>query len=711
MSYGSIRKALTRFREYRGMTTKTVRLFRQASTLTAAASLIVSAGCSTSSKSGSDKAGAESAIGTYAVLDGQQVEAPQMRLGNPSTIEAILAEGKSNNQVMDILVHLCDEIGPRLSGSTNLDIANKWSAMQFESWGLKNVENRTWGTAAIRFDRGPSTGAIVTRAGEEDETFDVEREIEFTTLSWSPGTDGPQRGKVVRMPESLEELEAVKGELSGAWMLVSQYQGGRQGIRGVGGSMAARHELRNDTRQAIAEGKIPQPPAESPYPDDAISGLWEGTITGPAIPGGETELAMDAVIGADGVPKGVMALPAFNFTSQFIEPAYADGILTFTWSTPQGPQPMTFAPRGNEVDAEFPVGEDTYVIKMTRNEVEEQPFDAEEYILHHVLAENPAGFISSSRDERVWTTSIKRGNDLFENLTMADIGQDVEVSVRDSDYRYINSDLADGQDVHVEFDLEHTITEGPFDMYNTIAEIPGTEWPDEVVIVSAHLDSWNGPGSQGVVDNGTGSAVTLEAARILAAVGAQPKRTIRFILWTGEEQGLLGSRAYVESLSEEERAKISCVFVDDGGTNYEGGLVCPPWMFDYLAAATATTNGQFFSETDEARLLSDDNPDNDARAGWMDVNLRTVEAMPQGGGSDHAPFNQVGIPGFYWDEIGRANYRYGWHTQNDKLDLAIEEYLVQSSTNAALVAYNLACAPSLLPREPVETDEVAEAGR
>src|SRR5690606_18097550 len=117
-------------------------------------------------------------------------------------------------------------------------------------------------------------------------------------------------------------------------------------------------------------------------------------------------------------------------------------------------------------------------------------------------------------------------------------------------------------------------------------------------IISGHLDSWNGPGSQGVVDNGTGSAVTLEAARILAAVGAKPKRTIRFILWTGEEQGLLGSRAYVESLSEEERAKISAVFVDDGGTNCEGGLVCPPWMFEYLAPATAATNGQFFSEVD-----------------------------------------------------------------------------------------------------------------
>ena len=95
----------------------------------------------------------------------------------------------------------------------------------------------------------------------------------------------------------------------------------------------------------------------------------------------------------------------------------------------------------------------------------------------------------------------------------------------------------------------------------------------------------------------------------------------------------------------------------------------------------------------------------------MDVNLRTVDAMPQGGGSDHASFNAVGIPGFYWDEIGRADYRYGWHTQNDRIDLAIEEYLIQSSTNAALTAYNLACAPSMLPREPkVAENSASNAG-
>ena len=87
-----------------------------------------------------------------------------------------------------------------------------------------------------------------------------------------------------------------------------------------------------------------------------------------------------------------------------------------------------------------------------------------------------------------------------------------------------------------------------------MAEIRGSEKPDEVIILSAHLDSWDGPGSQGAQDNGTGSSVMLEAARILMAAGVQPKRTIRFCLWTGEEQGLHGSKGYVAALKRVSRS-------------------------------------------------------------------------------------------------------------------------------------------------------------
>ncbi|MFT6832347.1 MAG: hypothetical protein ACJAZN_002519, partial [Planctomycetota bacterium] len=259
---------------------------------------------------------------------------------------------------------------------------------------------------------------------------------------------------------------------------------------------------------------------------------------------------------------------------------------------------------------------------------------------------------------------------------------DVEVTIRRQDYDAINSRLSDDEEVELEFDLKHYFTEGPFGVFNTIAEIPGTEFPDEVVIVSAHLDSWNGPKSQGTQDNGTGSSVTLEAARILMAAGVKPRRTIRFCLWSGEEQGLLGSRGYVKSLSEEELSKISACFVDDGGTYYQGGLFCVAEMEPMLTAATAPVNAAF--------------PD-------LPIDIVVREKMPRGGSSDHASFNGEGVPGFFWTEKNRPDlegmgYRFSWHTQNDTLEYAIEEYLVQSATCSAVTAYSLAMADTLLPR-------------
>ncbi|MEO2162978.1 MAG: M20/M25/M40 family metallo-hydrolase, partial [bacterium] len=214
-------------------------------------------------------------------------------------------------------------------------------------------------------------------------------------------------------------------------------------------------------------------------------------------------------------------------------------------------------------------------------------------------------------------------------------------------------------------------------------EIRGTEWPEQVVILSAHLDSWDGPGSMGTQDNGTGSSVMLEAARILMAAGVQPKRTIRFCLWTGEEQGLLGSKGYVDALTEEELALITAAFVDDGGTNYQGGLVCIESMQPMLETALAPAVEAF--------------PD-------FEVLNVVRDAMPRGGASDHASFNRKGVPGFFWIEKGMGgredkNYGFIHHTQHDTPRYAVEEYLVQSATTSAVTAYNLAMADERLPRE------------
>ena len=310
-------------------------------------------------------------------------------------------------------------------------------------------------------------------------------------------------------------------------------------------------------------------------------------------------------------------------------------------------------------------------------------------IPERLVAAGVAGYISTSRDERVWTGAVSGWRD----LTLETVQPDVHVLVRLSDYDWLNSRLTDGIAIEAEFNVKHKFTQGPISVPNVIADIPGSEFPDEYVIISGHMDSWDGPGSQGTQDNGTGTCVTLETARILAKVlaekGVQPKRTIRFILWTGEEQGLLGSKGYIER-NKDLLPKISAVFVDDGGTNTQGGLKVADQMLQYIAGATAPTNYQFWSDTDGR---------------WLNVDIKPRgRKLEGGGGSDHASFNAVGVPGFFWEEVGRVDYGYSWHTQHDRLENAVPEYLVQSSTNSAVVGWRLANAPTLLPRSNVEPD-------
>ena len=528
---------------------------------------------------------------------------PALAQGDPETIERIIREGKDNSKVWVYLSFLAEEIGPRLTGSTRLERANNWTRDMFESFGCSNAQLYKWGEIPVRFDRGPSYARI---------TAPVARELVFTTRSWSAGTDGPVKGRVVKQPETLEELEKMKDQLKGAWVLAkppAARGGGRGGPGGPGGPGAA-------TRPGAPEGSRAQ-----------------GRAAAPAGGGGGA--------GPQGRPGGAGGGGA-------------------------GGQPTTRpAGRGEEL--------------LAQDEVIPAMWEA-----------GIAGRITPSSNELVLTGGERGWREMdFEKLPTQP-----SIIIPRSDYDSLNSRLADGEQIEIEVNLDHRFEKGPIPVYNTIAEIPGTEFPEQVVIVSAHLDSWDGPGAQGAQDNGTGSSVTLETARILMAAGVKPRRTIRFVLWTGEEQGLLGSRAYLEQMSEADRAQISAAFVDDGGTNYQGGLVCVESMAAMLRTATEPVNRAFRT---------------------MPVEIIVQENMPRGGGSDHASFNRLGIPGFFWREDGTGgregrNYQYIHHTQHDTTRYAVPEYLIQSATCSAVTVYNLAMADTMLPRAPVPTTQQASEG-
>jgi len=291
------------------------------------------------------------------------------------------------------------------------------------------------------------------------------------------------------------------------------------------------------------------------------------------------------------------------------------------------------------------------------------------------------GTVAGSRSELVLTGGQYK-------IEWGKLPTETRITVRKSDYDAIVGGMGRNEKVELEFNLKQSFRKGPIANSNVVAEIRGTEKPDEVVIVSGHYDSWDGPGAQGAIDNGTGSSVTLEAARLLLLSGAKPKRTIRFILWTGEEQGLFGSRGYVEA-HKAEMDKISCCLVDDGGTNYWGGFV-----------GLETQRAVFQPSLD---ILMKEFAD-------LPMVFTARDAMPRGGGSDHASFNAVGVPGFFTNETGVSDYNYVHHTQHDKVEAAINKYLIQSSVAAAITSYNIACADTMMPRGPKPAAAPPRAG-
>ncbi|MCR9243612.1 MAG: M20/M25/M40 family metallo-hydrolase [bacterium] len=237
-----------------------------------------------------------------------------------------------------------------------------------------------------------------------------------------------------------------------------------------------------------------------------------------------------------------------------------------------------------------------------------------------------------------------------------------------------------------EFDIDNRFRDGGIPLYNVVAEIPGSEKPDEVVIVCGHLDSWHQ--AQGCTDNGTGTTSTMEACRILMAAGAKPKRTIRFCLWGGEEQGLLGSREYVRR-HRTEMDKVSAVFNHDTGTNWAWSLGAPGKMHDQLVPV--------FAPIFEHLTAPDPYWDQPV------FKLNKTRSLRGGGGSDHASFIAAGVPGLNWGLKGRSNYfQHTWHTQWDRYDVAVPEYQRHTSTVIAFAALGTANLPEMLDRSQVQ---------
>jgi carboxypeptidase Q len=225
--------------------------------------------------------------------------------------------------------------------------------------------------------------------------------------------------------------------------------------------------------------------------------------------------------------------------------------------------------------------------------------------------------------------------------------------------------------VELEIALNNSFSETPVEVHNVVAEIRGVEQADEMVILGAHLDSWDlGSGS---TDDGTGVVAVLEAMRAIKASGSLPRRTIRLVLFAGEEQGEAGSREYVKE-HKAEWGRISAVLDDDTGTSR---ILTLRLHQNYAARKTVDTT---LAPLEKLGLVQP----------WME----------RYHGSDYASFNDVGVPGF--SLIGNQadlDYDFTHHTQADTFDKVKEDGLIHHAQVLAGWAFNTAQLPGLLPRE------------
>jgi hypothetical protein len=243
--------------------------------------------------------------------------------------------------------------------------------------------------------------------------------------------------------------------------------------------------------------------------------------------------------------------------------------------------------------------------------------------------------------------------------------------------------------VTVTLDVTNRFVDGPTDVYNIFAEIPGTDLAEDVVMIGAHFDSWHA--GTGATDNAVSSAVMMEAMRILKVTGLEPRRTIRMALWTGEEQGLLGSRAYVKEhfadpatmAVKPAHEKLSVYFnMDNGGGAFRG-------VYLQGNEAAAPIFEQWMKPF-----------------GTFGMTTATIRST---GGTDHLAFDAVGLPGFQFVQDPLEYSTRTHHTNLDLYERAIPQDLIQNAIIVATFAYQAATRDERFPRKPLPAPRPAPA--
>ena len=511
------------------------------------------------------------------------LHAPIASTGEPVDLDAVTKirdQGFRHSEVMDLAWHLSEGVGPRLTGSPQELEAHRWAEARFEEWGLQS-----W-LESYDFGRSWMVERAQVRMLEP-----YVQPLEALPEAWSPGTDGPVRGRVVRATlESVEDLEEWHGKLNGAIVLLAEEAETTQ----IDAKLFRRYdEVRLDE---LEQYDIP-----SDRPSE-----WRKR-----------------------------RLKRFKFWQRLAAFLEEQGVLA------------TIEPSSR----------DNGVVRVTGNRANRE-------------GERPLGVPALAMTTEQYNRLVRMSDRKIEPEL------EIDVAVRWFE--------EDGQ------------------AYNTLADMSGSDLADQIVMVGGHLDSWHT--GTGATDNGGNCAVVMEALRILKDAGLKPRRTIRAAFWSGEEQGYMGSRDYVkrhlatrpEPTDPEQlalptfarertwpiqplpgHAKVTAYFnIDNGGGRIRG----------IYAEENAAIVPIFKAWLGPFADLGADN-----------VTMETTS------GTDHQPFDWVGIPGFQFvqdsmDYMGRTH-----HSNVDTYDHLDPDDLKQSAVILASFIWHAANRDEMLPRKPMPT--------
>ena len=261
--------------------------------------------------------------------------------------------------------------------------------------------------------------------------------------------------------------------------------------------------------------------------------------------------------------------------------------------------------------------------------------------------------------------------------------------------------LEQKKDVEIELNIANTFYDNDPMQYNTIAEIPGTDKKDEIVMVGAHLDSWHT--GTGATDNGAGTVVMMEAMRILKAVDAKPRRTVRIGLWTGEEQGLLGSQFYVQQhfgsrppMTDPDMKDMPTLLRREAGPVTVKPEQAKISVYLNVDNGSGKLRGVYLQENVAAAPIFE---------AWMqpfkDLGMSALTARNTGG-TDHQSFDAVGIPGFQFIQDPLDYSTRTHHSNMDVYDRLQSDDLKQAAVIVASFVYNAAMREQKFPRKPIE---------